>query len=66
MSDQDSNPKQTGGTVKPVCIYCGKEVDGVVKQLIRRRDGTSQAFCDQGCRNEYESDAEEFYRKVKP
>jgi hypothetical protein len=44
------------------CAECGKEVSGVAKQLVKRRDGTHQAFCDQGCRNEYEENAEEFYR----
>jgi len=47
-------------TVK--CTECGKDADDIAKQMIKRRDGTEQVFCGQGCRSKYEADAEEFYR----
>jgi hypothetical protein len=42
-----------------LCTNCHKEIDpkSVVKQLLIRRDGAEQIFCDQGCRNEWESAA---------
>jgi len=44
------------------CTYCDKDANDLVKQSIKRRDGTEQLFCDQSCRFNYEADAEEFYR----